>query len=69
MLLELPKAVLSQMLQDEAILTAALEKALKALQAAPKSRYNRLENRVMIPFIFHFYYLRLIDSKQVNKVR
>ncbi|XP_015236920.1 uncharacterized protein LOC119776577 [Cyprinodon tularosa] len=37
MLLELPKAVLSQMLQDEAILTAALEKALKALQAAPKS--------------------------------
>nr|XP_020476777.1 uncharacterized protein LOC109972341 [Monopterus albus] len=32
MLLELPGPVLSQMLQDEAMLTAAVEKALKALQ-------------------------------------
>ncbi|XP_042365719.1 uncharacterized protein LOC121960173 [Plectropomus leopardus] len=32
MLLELPAAVLSQMLQDEATLTAAVEKALRALQ-------------------------------------
>ncbi|KAM4719655.1 uncharacterized protein FYW61_015382 [Anableps anableps] len=37
MLLELPAAVLSQMLQDEAMLTAAVEKALRALQFAPKS--------------------------------
>lgn len=37
MLLELPAAVLSQMLQDEAMLTAAVEKALRALQLAPKS--------------------------------
>uniref|UniRef100_A0A3B5KTU1 PABC domain-containing protein n=1 Tax=Xiphophorus couchianus TaxID=32473 RepID=A0A3B5KTU1_9TELE len=36
MLLELPAAVLSQMLQDEAMLTAAVEKALRALQLAPK---------------------------------
>lgn len=40
MLLELPAAVLSQMLQDEAMLTAAVEKALRALQLAPKARYN-----------------------------
>ncbi|XP_034459132.1 uncharacterized protein LOC117772240 isoform X2 [Hippoglossus hippoglossus] len=32
MLLELPGPVLSQMLQDEAMLTAAVEKALRALQ-------------------------------------
>ncbi|XP_043999925.1 polyadenylate-binding protein 3 [Gambusia affinis] len=37
MLLELPAAVLSQMLQDEAMLTAAVEKALRALQLAPKA--------------------------------
>uniref|UniRef100_A0A3Q2T056 Uncharacterized LOC105930003 n=1 Tax=Fundulus heteroclitus TaxID=8078 RepID=A0A3Q2T056_FUNHE len=37
MLLELPVAVLSQMLQDEAMLTAAVEKALRALQLALKS--------------------------------
>lgn len=34
MLLELPGTVLSQMLQDEATLTAAVEKALRALQLA-----------------------------------
>ncbi|XP_029372095.1 uncharacterized protein LOC115052226 isoform X1 [Echeneis naucrates] len=34
MLLELPGPVLSQMLQDEAMLTAAVEKALRALQLA-----------------------------------
>ncbi|KAM7368813.1 hypothetical protein PAMP_013120 [Pampus punctatissimus] len=34
MLLELPGPVLSQMLQDEAMLTAAVDKALRALQAA-----------------------------------
>lgn len=34
MLLELPAAVLHQMLQDDAMLTAALEKALRALQVA-----------------------------------
>lgn len=32
MLLELPGSVLSQMLQDESLLTAAVEKALRALQ-------------------------------------
>ncbi|XP_017263016.1 uncharacterized protein LOC108230899 [Kryptolebias marmoratus] len=37
MLLELPAPVLSQMLQDEAMLTAAVEKALRALQLAHKS--------------------------------
>ncbi|PWA26661.1 hypothetical protein CCH79_00001054 [Gambusia affinis] len=37
MLLELPADVLSQMLQDEAMLTAAVEKALRALQLAPKA--------------------------------
>lgn len=39
MLLELPVPVLSQMLQDEATLTAAVEKALRALQLAQASRY------------------------------
>ena len=39
MLLELPAPVLSQMLQDEAMLTAAVEKALRALQLAKESRY------------------------------
>lgn len=34
MLLELPCPVLSQMLQDESLLTAAVEKALRALQLA-----------------------------------
>ncbi|XP_062290882.1 uncharacterized protein LOC133995488 [Scomber scombrus] len=34
MLLELPGPVLSQMLQDEAMLTTAIEKALRALQVA-----------------------------------
>ncbi|XP_008280999.1 uncharacterized protein LOC103357997 [Stegastes partitus] len=34
MLLELPGPVLSQMLQDESLLTAAVEKALRALQLA-----------------------------------
>ncbi|XP_034459131.1 uncharacterized protein LOC117772240 isoform X1 [Hippoglossus hippoglossus] len=40
MLLELPGPVLSQMLQDEAMLTAAVEKALRALQLEqePSSR-------------------------------
>ncbi|XP_028317885.1 polyadenylate-binding protein 4 [Gouania willdenowi] len=38
MLLELPVAVLSQMLQDEAMLNAALEKALRALQPAQEPR-------------------------------
>lgn len=42
MLLELPAAVLSQMLQDEAMLTAAVEKALRALQLAPK--YSEVEH-------------------------
>ncbi|XP_072228325.1 uncharacterized protein [Leuresthes tenuis] len=37
MLLELPAPVLSQMLQDEAMLTAAVEKALRALQLAKES--------------------------------
>lgn len=42
MLLELPASVLSQMLQDEATLTTAVEKALRALQGAQesKSRYQ-----------------------------
>ncbi|XP_029372096.1 uncharacterized protein LOC115052226 isoform X2 [Echeneis naucrates] len=38
MLLELPGPVLSQMLQDEAMLTAAVEKALRALQLAQEPR-------------------------------
>ncbi|XP_040013908.1 uncharacterized protein LOC120806628 isoform X1 [Xiphias gladius] len=42
MLLELPVPVLSQMLQDEAMLTAAVEKALRALQLAQEpSRVTR----------------------------
>lgn len=40
MLLELPVPVLSQMLQDEATLTTAVEKALRALQLAHESRYS-----------------------------
>ncbi|XP_074474823.1 uncharacterized protein LOC141757850 isoform X1 [Sebastes fasciatus] len=39
MLLELPGPVLSQMLQDKATLTAAVEKALRALQLAQEPRY------------------------------
>lgn len=38
MLLELPLPVLSQMLQDETMLTAAVEKAFRALQLEHKSR-------------------------------
>ncbi|XP_035463578.1 uncharacterized protein LOC118284715 isoform X2 [Scophthalmus maximus] len=41
MLLELPGPVLSQMLQDEAMLTAAVEKALRALQLAREPRISR----------------------------
>ncbi|XP_013861990.1 uncharacterized protein LOC106516266 [Austrofundulus limnaeus] len=44
MLLELPLPVLSQMLQDEAMLTAAVEKALRALQVAHKSSEVTLRN-------------------------
>ncbi|XP_056260389.1 uncharacterized protein LOC130187002 isoform X1 [Seriola aureovittata] len=40
MLLELPGPVLSQMLQDEAMLTAAVEKALRALQLSQEPRYG-----------------------------
>lgn len=40
MLLELPGPVLSQMLQDEAMLTAAVEKALRALQLEQEPRYR-----------------------------
>ncbi|MEQ2291565.1 hypothetical protein AMECASPLE_014494 [Ameca splendens] len=51
MLLELPEAVLSQVLQDEAMLTAAVEKALRALQLAPSRYNNQLENgAVMLVF-------------------
>lgn len=40
MLLELPGPVLSQMLQDEAMLTAAVDKAFRALQMAQGRRYR-----------------------------
>lgn len=40
MLLELPGPVLIQMLQDDAMLTAAVEKALRALQVAQEPRYR-----------------------------
>lgn len=40
MLLELPGPVLSQVLQDEAMLTTAIEKALRALQVAQEPRYR-----------------------------
>lgn len=42
MLLELPVPVLTQMLQDEASLTAAVDKALRALQLAQESRYSNM---------------------------
>lgn len=40
MLLELPGPVLTQMLQDDAMLTAAVEKALRALQVEQEPRYR-----------------------------
>lgn len=45
MLLELPVPVVRQMLQDEATLTTAVEKALRALQGAQesKSRYKYIQ--------------------------
>uniref|UniRef100_A0A3B3ZM62 PABC domain-containing protein n=1 Tax=Periophthalmus magnuspinnatus TaxID=409849 RepID=A0A3B3ZM62_9GOBI len=46
MLLELPFAVLVQMLQDEALLTAAVDKALKALQEANTPSKVKLEDDV-----------------------
>ncbi|XP_047228194.1 polyadenylate-binding protein 3 isoform X1 [Girardinichthys multiradiatus] len=46
MLLELPEAVLSQVLQDEATLTAAVKKALRALQLAPSSEVAHKANDV-----------------------
>ena len=51
MLLELPFPVLSQMLQDEAMLTAAVEKALRALHLAQEPRY-RNEQEVVASFSF-----------------
>ncbi|KAJ0047388.1 hypothetical protein NL108_002080, partial [Boleophthalmus pectinirostris] len=42
MLLELPFAVLVQLLQDEAMLTAAVDKAFKALQEATKPSQIKL---------------------------
>lgn len=39
MLLELPRPALNQMLQDEALLTKALEKALRALDKQVEPRY------------------------------
>lgn len=47
MLLELPGSVLSQMLQDEAMLTAAVDKAVRALQLAQEPRYR------LISFLHH----------------
>lgn len=55
MLLELPAPVLSQMLQDEATLTAALEKALRALQLAQESRYSR-----GLPDLISFHHLSIV---------
>lgn len=49
MLLELPVPVLSQMLQDEASLTAAVEKALNALQGTQESRYSKLIFETRLP--------------------
>lgn len=49
MLLELPVPVLSQMLQDEASLTTAVEKALRALQGAQESRYSKLIFEIRFP--------------------
>lgn len=39
MLLELPVPVITRILQDEAVLTAAVDKALGALQVAQESRF------------------------------
>lgn len=50
MLLELPVPVLSQMLQDEASLTAAVEKALNALQGTQESRYSKLIFETRLPY-------------------
>lgn len=41
MLLELPASVLTNMLQDEALLTAAVEKARRALQLVQEPRYEQ----------------------------
>ncbi|XP_076014742.1 uncharacterized protein LOC143007338 isoform X2 [Genypterus blacodes] len=49
MLLELPGSVLIQMLQDESVLTGALEKALKALQLEQEPRLtNKNEDEVSV---------------------
>lgn len=49
MLLELPVPALSQMLQDEATLTTAVEKALRALHLPPQSRYSNEQGGVARP--------------------
>lgn len=40
MLLELPVPVITRILQDENVRTAAVDKALRALQVAQESRYS-----------------------------
>lgn len=47
MLLELPVPALSQMLQDEAKLTTAVEKAFRALQLEQESRCRYWHGRVL----------------------
>lgn len=53
MLLELPVTVLTQMLQDEATLTAAVDKAFQALQLAQESRYSSMHVLPNLIYLFH----------------
>lgn len=53
MLLELPVTVLTQMLQDEVTLTAAVDKALQALQLAQESRYNNMHVLPNLIYLLH----------------
>lgn len=53
MLLELPVPVLTQMLQDEAALTAAVDKALRALQLSQESRYSNMHVLPNLIYLLH----------------
>lgn len=50
MLLELPAPVLSQMLQDQSMLTAAVEKAFRALQLSQESGHWKQEEEIEVTY-------------------
>lgn len=61
--------VLSQMLQDEASLTTAVEKALRALQGAQESRYTKLIFEIRLPTKLKLKNERYLLAKTFKSIR